>query len=62
MKASKLKKIMKTIIALTGISIWGATAQASELTLARIFSDEAVLQREMDVPVWGTATPLQGRR
>jgi len=30
---------------------------ASELTLARIFTDGSVLQRGMEVPVWGTAEP-----
>jgi sialate O-acetylesterase len=32
-------------------------SRASELTLARIFSDGAVLQRGMVVPVWGGAAP-----
>ncbi len=30
---------------------------ANELAIARIFSDGVVLQREIEVPVWGTATP-----
>src|SRR6187402_2478070 len=29
----------------------------AELTLAPLFRDGAVLQREKPVPVWGTATP-----
>jgi len=32
-------------------------SRADTLTLARIFSDGAVLQRGMEVPVWGTAEP-----
>jgi sialate O-acetylesterase len=31
--------------------------QATELTLASIFSDHMVLQRDMKAPVWGTAEP-----
>jgi sialate O-acetylesterase len=32
----------------------GATAQ---LTVAKIYSDHAILQRDVEVPVWGTAAP-----
>ena len=33
------------------------TAPASALTTARIFGSKMVLQRDMKVPVWGTAAP-----
>jgi sialate O-acetylesterase len=33
----------------------GLPAQAAELSLARIFSDHAVLQRDQPIAVWGTA-------
>jgi hypothetical protein len=35
----------------------GLAAQASELNLAQIFSDHAVLQRDQPLAVWGTAGP-----
>jgi sialate O-acetylesterase len=34
-----------------------ATSVQAELTLPAMFTDHAVLQREMPVPVWGTAEP-----
>jgi sialate O-acetylesterase len=34
-----------------------ATAVQAEVTLARIFTDHAVLQRDKVVPVWGNAEP-----
>ena len=39
-------------------ALWtGGAAQADGLRLARIFSSDMVLQREMPVPVWGWARP-----
>ncbi|HEX6960933.1 MAG TPA: sialate O-acetylesterase [Lacipirellula sp.] len=33
------------------------TAEAARLALASIFSDHMVLQRDMELPIWGTAAP-----
>lgn len=45
---------------LTSIILSGFLASAASqagLTVASVFSDHAVLQRDMEVPVWGTADP-----
>ena len=34
-------------------------SEAQQLTLASVFGDHMVIQREMHVPVWGTAPPGQ---
>ena len=39
------------------LSLGAATASHAGLTVAGAFSDHAVLQREIAVPVWGTADP-----
>ena len=36
---------------------WLATAASAAVQLAEVFSDHMVLQRDMAVPVWGTAEP-----
>ncbi|MFP6859785.1 MAG: sialate O-acetylesterase [Roseibacillus sp.] len=41
---------------IVGTLLSGASSMAA-LTVASLFSDHAVLQRELAVPVWGTATP-----
>ena len=33
------------------------SAEAAPITLAPLFSEHMVLQRDIDVPIWGTATP-----
>jgi len=57
MKTAKPGNIANVLTALIIVVFVGAAAHAAELTLARIFSDGAVLQREMAVPVWGSAAP-----
>ena len=49
---------MLRICTLLGILLVGADANA-ELKLARLFSDHMVLQRDVAVPVWGTAKPAE---
>ena len=44
-------------VALTLAGVCAATAQAG-LTVSSLFSDHAVLQRDMPVPVWGKAATL----
>ena len=42
---------------LTGAAACGMLSLSAQIELGAPFSDHAVLQRGMDVPVWGTATP-----
>lgn len=44
----------QTIWAVLALGMWGANA-LGEVRLANLFSDHAVLQRRMPVPIWGTA-------
>jgi len=40
------------------LAVWiGADSVWADVTLAKIFCDHAVLQRDLPVPVWGTAEP-----
>lgn len=40
------------------LAVWiGADSVRGDVTLAKIFCDHAVLQRDLPVPVWGTAEP-----
>ena len=39
------------------LTLAGSGYAADKLNVARIFSDGMVLQRNMDVPVWGTTEP-----
>ncbi len=50
-----MRKLL-TISAIFFIALVTPT-QANELKLARVFSDQMVLQREQSVPVWGWANP-----
>src|SRR5687768_16092112 len=49
---------MLRICVLVWISLVAADANA-ELKLARVFSEHMVLQRDVAVPVWGTAQPKE---
>ena len=47
-----------TLLALSLIfTLWNANPALAEVKLAAIFSDYMVLQRDMAMPVWGTADP-----
>jgi sialate O-acetylesterase len=49
---------MKHLLAIvTGLLVPLATLHAAELKVAPVFSDHLVLQRDMPVPVWGSANP-----
>ncbi|AWW33197.1 sialate O-acetylesterase [Echinicola strongylocentroti] len=47
---------MKNIIALLGLCLI-ANVSIAEVTLPAIFSDNMVLQQQMEAPIWGWATP-----
>lgn len=47
----------KTIMGLCVAGLGAASALAEPLALASVFTDHAVLQREVEVPVWGVAEP-----
>ena len=51
-----MKKFSKSLILLLSPLLGGIT-HADDLRLARIFDDHAVLQRNVEVPVWGWANP-----
>jgi sialate O-acetylesterase len=44
-------------IVVSSIVLLGAAALRAEVTLPSHFSDHMIFQREMRVPVWGTAAP-----
>jgi len=48
---------MKSILVATVCSVMLPTVSVAELTVASVFTDQAVLQRDVPVPVWGTANP-----
>ena len=39
------------------ITAWSAPARRAEVKLSKVFTPHMVLQRGMDVPIWGTASP-----
>lgn len=47
-------KQMKTIMFLI-LLLWASADTWAEVSLPKIFSSNMVLQREIDIPVWGTA-------
>lgn len=51
------KHIFKAGIVSVALFVLAGNSSSAELTVAGIFSDGMVLQRGMDVPVWGTADP-----
>lgn len=42
--------------------ILGGLAAEAKVELAPVFSDNAVLQRDVEVPVWGFARPAKASR
>ena len=48
---------MKLLLSTLGLSVAFISVSFAELTVAPIFTDNAVLQRDTSVPVWGTAEP-----
>ena len=48
---------MKLLLFTLGLSVTFISGSFAELTVAPIFTDNAVLQRDTPVPVWGTAEP-----
>jgi sialate O-acetylesterase len=47
---------MKNLLIL-GLVAWGLGQAQADVTLAPLFSSHMVLQRQMPVPIWGTAAP-----
>jgi sialate O-acetylesterase len=54
--APVMKKILLNLLT-TALLFWAAPHASAELTLASPFTDHMVLQREMKVPIWGSADP-----
>ena len=48
---------MKKSIITVAIAVWSVIGFAAPFTVNRMFGDNMVLQREKEVPVWGTAAP-----
>ena len=53
----RFKSEMRSLLRLFPIFVFATSLKANELRLANLFADGAVLQREMPIPVWGTASP-----
>jgi sialate O-acetylesterase len=51
-----MKKLLLNLLT-TALLFWAAPHASAELALASPFTDHMVLQREMKVPVWGSADP-----
>jgi sialate O-acetylesterase len=57
------KRVASTILLLASVSVFGVSAPkhaASRVAVSPIFSDHAVLQRDGNAAVWGTADPSSG--
>ncbi len=53
-----MKRIAPSLIALTSLIIaWSAPALRAEVKLSKVFTPHMVLQRGIDVPIWGTGAP-----
>ena len=50
-------RIISSITAAILLAVLTAEQCFAELKLPLVFSDDMVLQRDMVVPIWGTATP-----
>jgi sialate O-acetylesterase len=50
------KATMATVL-LAGLAVWQTPRAAAEVKLHGLFQDHMVLQRDMKVPIWGTADP-----
>lgn len=50
-------QLLRTHGLTAGLVFLGATVSAADLTVADVFADHAVLQRDLPVPVWGLAAP-----
>ena len=48
---------MKKIIMTACLTVLGAACFSAPFTVNRIFANNMVLQREKEIPVWGTAAP-----
>lgn len=54
--ARKLRRLLLTVA--SGLACLGAPGRAlAAISLTSLFSDHMVVQRDMAVPVWGTASP-----
>ena len=55
MKNRSINRIIGTLVA--SATIWFTAQAGAEVKLPSVFSDHMVLQRDMAVPIWGTAAP-----
>ncbi|EMI52285.1 sialate O-acetylesterase [Rhodopirellula sallentina] len=53
----KFKRMRIPLVTIAFVVMLSPTTAFAELTLASVFTDNAVLQRDMPVPVWGNADP-----
>ena len=59
-QVTKLSGVLKSVIVLlAGLAICTPQTSSAQLALPSVFSDHMVLQRNVPVPVWGTAPPNQ---
>src|SRR5579862_2782205 len=52
-----MRKAMLAIMVLVGLTAWHTPRAEADVKLHGLFTDNMVLQRDMKVPIWGTADP-----
>jgi sialate O-acetylesterase len=52
-----MRKAMLATLVLIGLAAWQTPRAEAEVKLHGLFTDNMVLQRDMKVPIWGTADP-----
>jgi sialate O-acetylesterase len=52
-----VRKAKIAAVLLVGLAVWQTPRASAEVKLHGMFTDHMVLQREADIPVWGTADP-----
>ena len=51
------RKLMSRVLATIVLTSWVAAVAVADVKLPAVISSHMVLQREMSVPIWGTAAP-----
>ena len=52
-----MRKATMAAMLLAGLAVWQTPRAEAEVKLHGMFTDHMVLQRDMQVPIWGTADP-----